>query len=103
MPSISILPEVGESTPSTMLMVVVLPAPLGPSRPTISPAPTSKLTSSTAFRSRNDLHRCWTDRIGGAAVILTLVAGRVAPLGLSSVGYPAMRLEASDSRAIIAP
>jgi hypothetical protein len=37
MPSIMIRPAVGASTPSTMLMIVVLPAPLGPSIPTISP------------------------------------------------------------------
>src|SRR5262249_19681776 len=48
MPSISIAPPVGSSTPRTMLMVVVLPAPLGPSRPTISRAPTANETPSTA-------------------------------------------------------
>ena len=39
-PSISMRPALGCNTPSTMLIVVVLPAPLGPSRPTISPAAT---------------------------------------------------------------
>src|ERR1700722_16426606 len=47
-PLISTLPVVAASTPSTMLMVVVLPAPLGPSRPTISPRPTVNDTSSSA-------------------------------------------------------
>ena len=32
-------------------MVVVLPAPLGPRRPTISPLPTEKEMSSTALKS----------------------------------------------------
>ena len=41
-PPISTLPVVAASTPSTMLMVVVLPAPFGPSRPTTSPRPTVK-------------------------------------------------------------
>jgi hypothetical protein len=48
MPSISTLPLVADRTPSTMLMVVVLPAPLGPSRPRISPLFTVKETSSRA-------------------------------------------------------
>jgi hypothetical protein len=47
-PSIDTLPEVGSSTPSTMLIVVVLPAPLGPKSPTISPRATRNETSSTA-------------------------------------------------------
>ena len=48
---IRIVPAVGSRTPRIMLMLVVLPAPFGPSRPTISPALTSKETSSTATRS----------------------------------------------------
>ena len=41
-PSITIRPAVGSSTPRIMLMVVVLPAPFGPSSPTISPGATWK-------------------------------------------------------------
>ncbi len=41
-------PASGISTPRIMLMVVVLPAPLGPTRPTISPRPTLKEIPSTA-------------------------------------------------------
>ena len=47
-PSMRITPSVGSSTPRIMLIVVVLPAPFGPSSPTISPAPTSNETLSTA-------------------------------------------------------
>src|SRR5690348_6433691 len=61
-------PAVGASTPRIMLMVVVLPAPLGPTSPTISPGATSKLTSSTALSAPNDLHRCRTERTGGAVI-----------------------------------
>src|SRR5262245_10550083 len=48
-----------------MRMVVVLPAPLGPSKPKISPGRASKLMLSTAFtwprrRSRNSLVRLST-------------------------------------------
>ena len=44
----AISPAVGCSTPVTRLKMVLLPAPLGPIRATISPARTPKLTSLTA-------------------------------------------------------
>src|SRR5580704_1164690 len=55
-----------------MLIVVVLPAPFGPTSPTISPGATSKPTSSTARKPPNDLHRFSTE---STAVIAALVAG----------------------------
>ena len=48
-------PRVSGSTPVIRLKVVVLPAPLGPIRPTISPALIWKLTSLTATRPPNAL------------------------------------------------
>ena len=45
---IEMRPPVGCSSPATQRKVVVLPQPEGPSRTTISPAGTSKLTPSTA-------------------------------------------------------
>src|SRR5215831_2309623 len=48
MPSISMRPAVGSSTPRIILIVVVLPAPFGPRRPTISLRPTSNEILSTA-------------------------------------------------------
>src|ERR1043166_6716602 len=51
------------STPRIMLMVVVLPAPLGPTRPTISPGQTWKVIPSTARTSAYVLQRPSTDRI----------------------------------------
>jgi hypothetical protein len=42
------LPELGVMNPASMRIVVVLPAPLGPRKPSTSPGFTSKLTSSTA-------------------------------------------------------
>ena len=54
MPPISTLPEVAASTPSTMLMVVVLPAPLGPNRPTISP--TFDRERYVIYRSQGPIH-----------------------------------------------
>ncbi len=50
-PRISTLPAVGVISPSIMRMVVVLPAPLGPRKPKISPRRTSTLRLSTASRS----------------------------------------------------
>src|SRR5207245_10816321 len=43
-------PLVGLSRPAIMRMVVVLPAPLGPRKPWISPGSTERLTPSTAVR-----------------------------------------------------
>ena len=43
------MPASGWCRPSIISIVVVLPAPLGPRRPKISPRATSKLTPSTAF------------------------------------------------------
>ena len=43
-------PPLGVIWPVAMRKLVVLPAPLGPSRPTTSPAWTSKLTPSTTLR-----------------------------------------------------
>ena len=42
------LPAVGISRPSSIAIVVVLPAPLPPSSPTVAPAGTVKSMSSTA-------------------------------------------------------
>ena len=47
-PSIRIVPDRGVSSPSIALNVLVLPAPLGPSRPKISPRAISRLSSETA-------------------------------------------------------
>src|SRR5581483_7856128 len=77
-PAMVATPPVGLRTVHRMRMVVVLPAPLGPSRPKTSPGWASKLMLSTAStsprrRSRNDFVRFWTwimrgpDLAGGQA------------------------------------
>jgi hypothetical protein len=48
MPRMVPVPSLGTSRPQRALMMVVLPEPLGPRKPKISPLSTSKLTSSTA-------------------------------------------------------
>src|SRR5207245_3868174 len=49
------VPLVGLSRPAIMRMVVVLPAPLGPRKPWISPGSTERLTPSTAVKEPYDL------------------------------------------------
>ena len=49
MPFTKARPAVGMTRVVSMLAVVVLPAPLGPSRPKISPSQTFRLRPSTAF------------------------------------------------------
>jgi hypothetical protein len=48
-----------------MEMVVVLPAPFGPSKLKTSPVWMSNETPSTAVKSPNFLTKFWTSRIGG--------------------------------------
>src|SRR5688572_13032174 len=52
-PATTALPPLGASSPVSILMVVVLPAPFGPRKPKISPVLTSKLTAFTAVNSPN--------------------------------------------------
>src|SRR5579884_4524618 len=59
-------PEVGLSSVHSMLMVVVLPAPLGPRKPNTSPGATWKDTSLTASTGPKLLDRAATSMAGGA-------------------------------------
>ena len=52
-PLMAMRPEVGRINPASIRMVVVLPAPLGPSSVTISPALTASDRSLTATRDSN--------------------------------------------------
>ncbi len=61
------VPELGVSRPHSMRMVVVLPAPLLPSRPKTSPGATSKLTSSTDVKAPKRLNRCSTRMTAGGS------------------------------------
>ena len=60
-------PPVGRSTVLRIRRVVVLPAPLGPSNPKISPGWQSKLTSATAeTRPRHSRGTTWRDAQHGS-------------------------------------
>src|SRR5580704_12720228 len=57
-----IAPESGANRPTTIFIVVDLPAPFGPKRPNTSPAATEKLTSSTATTLPKVFRRLQTSR-----------------------------------------
>src|ERR1700693_6464600 len=69
-PAMLISPDVGCSSPATQRKVVVLPQPDGPSRTTISPAGTPKLTPSIAGRPTEDcLRRSLTSSVAVMALL----------------------------------
>src|SRR6185312_8907065 len=95
-PPIAIVPVLGCSRPATQRSVVVLPQPEGPSSTTISPAATSKLTSSTAgrpiaktLRSRSTRSSADMDRVSALVRRLTSLAIAV---GLVPLLHP-LRME----------
>jgi hypothetical protein len=55
-------PAVGSSKPATILSTVVFPHPEGPRKETNSPAPTSRLKSSTTVVAPKDLRTFWMER-----------------------------------------
>jgi hypothetical protein len=63
----SMRPLLGRSNVVSILMVVVLPAPLGPRKANISPWATSKLMSLTAVKSPKVLTRWLTEIMFGSA------------------------------------
>src|SRR5947209_8533959 len=70
-------PASGRTTPTTMLKVVVLPAPFGPSNPTISPALTLMETPLTTRRWRYSFTRL--------SVVRSVPNGAVTTVGVSWV------------------
>ena len=48
-PAMRAVPEVGARKPARIFMVVDLPAPLGPRKPTTSPGSRAKLTPASAW------------------------------------------------------
>src|SRR2546429_1316188 len=59
-PANSIEPAVGTSVPDSMLKIVLLPEPLGPIRPRISPCSTLNDTLLTAVKPPKRFTRPWT-------------------------------------------
>src|SRR6185437_4841019 len=63
-----ISPSSWRSCPHTQLNNVVFPAPFGPTRPTLSPAATSKLMSCTAWIPPNDFETLRRERRAGSDI-----------------------------------
>src|SRR5258706_4775343 len=91
-PAIDTVPRSGGVRPQSIATVVDLPAPLGPSRPTISPLFTSSETPATATLAPYDFQTSVASSIGGLCrtplyTALPLVRrnflARVAPVGYS--------------------
>ena len=93
-PSKTTWPAVGRYIPVRQLKNVVLPAPLGPIRPMISPRATRKFTESTAVRPPNRMVTFSADRIVSPAAAEAApgtrvghahrVASRIPPVSSSS-------------------
>src|SRR5256885_8135011 len=91
-PQIVTLPAVGLIRPTSMRMVVVLPAPLGPRKPKTSPGLSEKETASTIVRLPMTFVRLLATRTGGMRRFLywyvplgaTLIAGAVFAHGFYS-------------------
>src|SRR5947208_14945787 len=89
-PAMLIVPLVGCSSPAMQRKVVVLPQPDGPSRTTISPAGTAKLTPSIAGRPiENCLRRSVTSRVAVIGSIISLMRRSLpVAVGLVPLGHP---------------
>src|SRR5580704_11828752 len=86
-PAMLIVPLVGCSRPATQRRVVVLPQPEGPSKTTISPAGTAKLTPSIAGRPiENCLRRSVTSSV--AVMTSRLLRSLAIAEGLIPFGDP---------------
>src|ERR1700722_10998249 len=72
-PAILISPDVGCSSPATQRSVVDLPQPEGPSRTTISPAGTAKLTPSNAGRP---IENCLRRSVTSSVAVMISIASR---------------------------
>src|SRR5580698_7959811 len=66
-PSKMMSPDSGRSCPQTQLNKVVLPAPFGPTSPTLSPGATSKVMVCTAWIPPKDLQTPWSRRRGSTS------------------------------------
>src|SRR5882757_9009963 len=73
-PRIWMLPEVGASRPVSILMVVDLPAPLGPRKPKNCPGATHRSIPLTATSSPKRRVRPWIEMVGARSIKLLNLA-----------------------------
>src|SRR6266516_712744 len=78
-PSTTTVPASGRSSPVTMLRVVVLPAPFGPTRPKKQPCGTSRLSQSTAILGPYALRRPPRESAGALFMPDTSIEGQAYP------------------------
>src|SRR6266516_1262043 len=78
-PSTTTVPASGRSSPVTMLRVVVLPAPFGPTRPKKQPCGTSRLSQSTAILGPYALRRPRRESAGALFMPDTSIEGQAYP------------------------
>src|SRR5438045_7464371 len=83
-------PLLGRNKVQSILMVVLLPAPLGPRNPKVSPRPTSKLIPFTAAISPKERESCCTD-------IVMVIPRRDARVQVEQLEYSYAQLH-SDNR-----
>ncbi len=89
-PATMALPAEGGSRPHSMRMVVVLPEPLGPRKPKMSPRRTSKLTWSTATKEpkRRARPSAWTARSSDGTSEVSLDWGSLGSWGSGTKDWP---------------
>src|SRR5437016_14348322 len=98
------VPAVGRISPTSMRMVVVLPAPFGPRKPKTSPGRSSKETESTMVRFRLALVRLCAVSIRGLMYwFLPLGAAAVAALLFGAGFYSFLRRDTGSAVTVIAP
>ena len=97
-PSTSTWPRSGDRMPASIRSVVVLPAPFGPSRPTISPGLTARDTSATAITSPKRLPSERASRPPAVSIIEVQSYGRLDPRGA-----PQMAADFSGIRTVLPP
>ena len=88
-PNSSASPSVGANRPVSIFIVVVLPQPLEPTKPKISPRSMVKLTRSTAVKSPKRQVR--------SRAVMTGLVGRRYAAGFAAAGGPARRSSGSSA------
>src|SRR5664280_2025768 len=85
------VPAVGAYRPTMVLPTVVLPQPVSPTSPNVSPRPTSNETSSTAFR----LAMC---RANGPPTLIAKYFLRCSTLSMVSIVIPPLQIQELPAR-----
>ena len=96
------VPAAGSASPARILVSVVLPAPLRPTRPTLSPAATRKLTSSISRRAPARTSSWWAV-IMSCRVVYVACGPQTSSEATGSTGGPMRFNPKADDRAAAGP